>query len=252
MKKLVLATTIAVLTSAYAQADSYQVEIGATYGQSETGSFESDIYTLDGEVFFAEVDTSKGSLAEASFLDKASGLGLTYATTSPETGDSVDAWATGLRVVTGGDLIIEASYADSDDDSAFGIGIGTYLNDNTDIVVSYETADEADLDTLAVDLHSVVSLSGDSSLAYNVGASYIDANDSGYGIAGELTYYVNNNLGFGGVVGYTSVGDSDLTTFGVKADYFVNSTIRLRAMYSTAEANSFDTDTFTLGASARF
>jgi len=254
MKKFALAAAITALTSAYAQADTYQVEVGANYSQTDYDGFEVDTSSLNAEIFFSEVDTSKGPLAEASFLDKASGLGLSYDSISPEVGDSTDNWSTDIRFVTSGSLIIEATYSDLDFDSVYGIGIGTYLNDTTDIVVSYSTTDESDVDTLAVDLHNVTSLSGDSSLGYNVAAVYVDTDDdSGYGIAGELTYYVNNNLGFGAFADITSVGDADVTNYGLNADYFINSMVRIVATYATTDFDSeLTADTLSIGVSARF
>ena len=174
--------------SAAATAD-YQGEVGVAYGQGEANSTDNDVVAFGGRYNFEMVDTSKGPQAEAAFLDKSSSAGLYYLSTEPDAAgaDDEDDIGVDVRVVTADNLIIEAAYSQfddgSDDADTVSIGVGTYLNDTTDIVVTYSTtdADLVDIDALNLDLHSVMKLQGTASLAYDLGASYIDAeDDDGY------------------------------------------------------------------------
>ncbi|SMF57558.1 hypothetical protein SAMN02745866_03688 [Alteromonadaceae bacterium Bs31] len=259
MKKLSVAIAAGALLASPVFANDYQAELGLVYGQVDTkldlgpfGSFDDDASstTLYGEVFFDTVDTSKGPLAEASFLSKSSGLSLSYTTVEDVDDDS---WALGGRFVFGNDYIIEAGYSSVEDSTSWGAGFGKYLTDSTDLVVSYSTNDDANLDTLSADMHSVVSLSGDASLAYTLGLSYLDADsETGFGIAGDLTYYFNNNLGIGAGVSQQSFDSVDITTWQVFADWFVTNNLDLGLSYSDTDMEIIETSMIAANASFRF
>lgn len=250
MKRVALCALVAAISSVPAMADTYRAEVGVEYANTDINGFDFDAYGLNAEVFFTPVDTTKGPLAEASFLDQASGISASW--TDIEDIDD-DLLSLGSRVVTTGGFIIEASYADNGEDDALSLGAGLYLNDTTDLVFTYATNDDADLDTLSADLHSVVTLDGDMSLAYSLGASYIDADvDNGFGLGGNITFYLNNQLGFSGIVDYTEVGDGDVTITGVGVDYFVAPQFRVSATFLNTDVGPFESDTLGVAASLRF
>jgi hypothetical protein len=250
MKRVALCALVAAASSVPALADSYMAEVGAQYFNTDFGSNDVDAYGLNGEIFFAPVDTSKGPLAEASFLDHASSISASWVDIDEADDDLL---GLGLRVVTPGDFIIEASFDDSGDSDQWGLGLGLYLNDTTDLVFTYSDIDDADQSSLTADLHSVIALGGDMSLAYSVIASYIDAADeNGYGLGGDVTFYVNDQLGFTGLVDYTEIDDFDVTTLGVSVDYFIVPMFRVSASFINQDTGFTDIDTIGIDASVRF
>jgi len=250
MKKLSLFVAVGAVIASPVFANDYQAEIGLTYGQIDYPSADLNTTTLFGEVFFDKVDTSKGPLGEASFLDKSSGLAATY--TEVEDADNND-WNLSGRFVLSSDYIVEASAASINDSDTIGLGFGKYLTDTTDLVFSYAKNDDADVDTFALDLHSVVALEGDASLAYTLTAAYLNtAEDSGTSLSGDLTYYVNNNLGLGASYSRESISDLDISSWSVFVDWFVTGNLDLGLVYASADLDFIETDTITGSLSYRF
>lgn len=261
MKKLLIATSILAATG-YAQAD-YQFEAGAAYGQADAMNVDVDTGVIAGEFYLESVDTGKGPLAEAAFLDQASGIMVMYSSTEFDVpgADEIDSFGIGGRLVTSNKLILELDYSETDggnfnsDSDTVRLGIGTYLNDRTDIVASYETesTDGADdVDILNIALHSVCAHQGGASLAYDLSASYIDAeDDSGHNLSAGATYYVNNALGFNLSVDATDIGDFDSTNASIGVNYFPMENLQIEASWFDQGGDS-ETDGFLIGAALRF
>jgi len=206
-----------------------------------------------GYIFRMLADTSKGPLAEAAFLDKSSSVTAAIDSTEidvPGADDSNDVKLS-TRVVFENEFILEASYTDFDaaDDSALNIGVGVYLNDDTDIVLSYTDFDEADNSTLKLDMHSVKSLGDDTFFAYDLGVSYLDVGeDDGFGIDAGVDYYFTRE---GASVAHASLDNFDSTEVSIDASYFVAPSIELSAIYSTFSQDA-DGDFFSIAAAVRF
>lgn len=255
MKKILLGTAIAALATTGAYAEDYQFELGANYVTGENAGTDFDGFGVYGEVHLDTVDTSKGPLNEAAFLDKSSSVRLDWATKEDDVdgAEAADNVTLSGRFVTQGDWIIEASYLDVDgDDTAIALGVGVYLNDTMDLVVSYGTYDDADKSALAVDIHNVSSLGGDASLAYDVGVSYLDEySETGYELRGGVDYYFNNAVSIGGSLKLNSINDVDTSTLAVGVDYFVAPAIRLSGEFYTLGQDG-DGDGITLSGAVRF
>jgi len=264
MKRFVLCALAAACTPVIA--DEFQVEASLIYGQSETDasftsffgrvstSTDSDILGAGATVYFDKVDTSNGPLAEAAFIDKASGISGSWIDVEDAEDDIL---GVGLRYVFEGDVILEARYDDLGFSDEVGFGVGTYINDTTDIVFSYTTNNDADADTISLDLHSVVALEDGMSVAYSLGAAYIDANAlDGFGIDGDITLYFSDQFGIGVNATYSDLDASEIRGFGISADYFITPSFRVSALYNTSENSDdfieIDTDTMSLIASIRF
>lgn len=259
MKKTILAIAVAA-ASAAATAD-YQGEVGVAYGQGEVaGTTDFDTTGFSGRYNFEMVDTSKGPQAEAAFLSKSSSIGVDYSSFEPDVSgaDDIDTMGVDVRIVTQTNLIVEAAYGQEDDGNddtdTFSLGVGTYLNDNTDIVATYSNidGDGDDVDALNLDLHSVMKLQGTASVAYDLGAAYIDADeDDGYSLNAGVTYYVDNNLGFNLAADMMDVGEYDSNTVSVGVSYFPMPELELTADYFDA-GGDVEADGFMLGAAVRF
>lgn len=246
MKKLLLVGAVT-LAAAQSYAQDYQAEIGLKYSDIDYGSAQS----LFGEVYFDKVDTSKGPLAEAAFLDKASGITIDYTNFKPDAGDSSDTTSLDLRYVASEKWIIEANYESGEDDDTIGFGFGAYLTDNIDLVGHYKTNDNADY--ISVTMHGVAPLDGSAALSYDLGLTNVspDVGDSESVIDLGVGYYFNKSFGVG--IDYsTTTGDLDISSVGLEADWFVTETVDLTLSYVTESIGDFDFDTVALAASVRF
>lgn len=268
MKKTAIAT--ALLTASCMSYADYQFEVGGVIGQGEieagNNSVDTDTYGIGGEFHFQQVDTSKGPLAEAAFLDKSSFVDFLYSSTELDvTGsDDSDSFGFGGRFVTATNLIIEADYVESEfgnvDSDSVRAGIGTYLNETTDVVVSYQADSEDggdDVDSLSAALHGVNSLAQGASVAFDAALSYIDAeDDDGFGIDVGATYYFNNAFGVGVSAGVAEIGDIETDSFALEGSYFPMPELELAAWYfndSTDDgALDVESDGFMFGAAFRF
>lgn len=257
MKKLMLGTAVAVLASSVATAQDYQFEVGAKYITGELEGTDFDGYGLNARAHLDRVDTTKGPLNEAAFLDKSSFVTLAWETLDPDVSgaNSFDELTISGRFVTEGNIIIEAGYQDEDlsDDTNISVGVGTYLSDNMDVVVTYQTYDDADTNLLSANLHGINTLEGETSLAYDLGLGYIiddGADDSGYVISAGADYYLDKALSFGAGLELESA-TFDVSTIDVRANYFVTPVVRLGLSYMTLGQDA-DGDAIELNASMRF
>ena len=265
MKKIVLASAIALAAAGQAYAD-YQFELGGFYTSGEFGGTDYDGFGVGGEFHFDKVDTSKGPLAEASFLDKSSFVDFSFLSIEPDFAgaDDIETTNIGGRFVTGGNLIIEADWSTVDtgltDVDTIRVGVGPYINDPTDVVVSYSTEDDdnADVDYLDVTLHGVSALNQGASVGYDVAVGYVDTDDdSGYQISVGGTYYFNNMFGLGLSAGITDVGDVSSDVISLDASFFPSEQVELYASIfdESTEINGggdVDSDGILIGAAVRF
>lgn len=259
MKKTLLASAIALVATGHVYAD-YQFELGAVYTQGEIANTDYDGFGIGGEFNFDKVDTSKGPLAEASFLDKSSSVNFAFLSVEPDFAgaDDVDTTNIGGRFVTASNLIIEADWSKVEmgnfDTDSIRVGLGTYLNDNTDVVVSYTTEDDnnADVDYLDVAFHGVNPLNQGASVGYDVAVGYIDTDaDSGYHIDVGGMYYFNNMLGLGLSAGITDIGDFSSDTISLDASFFPAPEVEVAFSYFD-EGGDADGNGILLGAAFRF
>jgi hypothetical protein len=264
MKKLLLASAVAMIATGQAYAD-YQFELGGLYTQGEIGNTDYDGFGIGGEFHFDRVDTSKGPLAEASFLDKSSSIGFGFISVEPDikNSDDIDFTNIGGRFVTATNLIIEADYATTDygnsDVDTIGIGVGTYLDDNTDLVVSYSNEDDnsSDKDTLSVALHGVHPMGSGAAFSFDADVGYIDTdNDNGFQVGVGATYYFTRMFGVGLNAGVSDVGDTSSDMIGIQASFFPSEQVELFVALTdeSTETNNVDVDSdaFVIGANARF
>ena len=264
MKKILLASAIALATAGQAYAD-YQFEVGGIYADGERGDVDYDGFGIGGEFHFDKVDTSKGPLAEASFLDKSSFVNFSFISIEPDFAgaDDEDTTNIGGRFVTATNLIIEADWSTEDDGASdtdtIRVGVGTYINDNTDVVVSYTTEDDdnSDVDYLDVTFHGLNPLNQGASVGYDVAVGYIDTDDdSGYQISVGGTYYFNTMFGLGLSAGITDVGDVSSDVISIDASFFANEQVELFASIfdgsTETNAGDIDSDGILIGAAVRF
>lgn len=251
MKVRILSAAVVALLSNVAFADTFQAEAGLQFTNTDADFLAKDIdtFSVGGTIYLKPVSDAKGPLLEAAFLDKASGLSASYS--NPDS--PIDEFYTlDGRFVTNGNMIIEAGYSDAFNDDTYRVGLGTYLSDTAEVLVSYTRSVDSDVDTLAAEYHGVAKLAGTASVAYTLSAGYVDAWDSGYVVSGEATYYVNPKLGIGAVASISDYNNTDITSVGIQASYFVTPTFYVQGFARTADYDGPDEDTLGIGASFRF
>ena len=243
------------LSSSVVYAQDYQFEIGAQYNAGELAGFDFDGYGLNAQLHLDKVDTSKGPLNEAAFLDKSSFLNLAWSTVTVDLifdDKTADETSIGGRFVTGSNIIIEADYADQEDDSVYSVGAGAYIGESMDVVATYTAADKADDSAFVVNLHGLSPLKGETAVAFDLGLAYLDdGDDAAYGISGGADYYLNNALSIGAGAEFVSYDNADTSEISVRADYFVTPIVRLGAAFTTLGQDA-DGEAIQLNAAVRF
>lgn len=265
MKKLLIPAALAAL-SMQAVADSYQVELLGQYIDNEIGSLETDILVAGGTFYIEAVDDSKGPLAEAAFLNKASSISVAYTDIEMEQGPfeaEGDSWALGGRAVVGSGFIIDAAYSSGDiegfDIKAFTLGGGMYLSDSASLVLSYTNIDDdffGETDIVDLDYKNLLTLGNGANMNIDatLGYSDPDAGDSVVNVGLGADYYINSQLSLGGSLGFISSDDTDAWSYGVRAEYFFNSHVAIAAAYDVIDFDDFsdDDETLTLSLTGRF
>ncbi len=228
LKKTAIVAGMALAMSTTAQAD-YQWELGAAYG---TGEFDiadqnpdNDAISGYGTYFIDAVDDTKGPLAEADFLDRASSISI-FAENSNIDGDLIDdlgrknyGMAT-HSVFSDAGWIIDFGYTrletdtlrtsvsagqlptdpgvdrplDTIDVDQFRLGFGKYLTDRTTLVLSYEYSDideAGDYSTYRLDLEHLFQFSfGDIKAEASYGLVDISVDKKLLGDVDDIDIYV--------------------------------------------------------------
>lgn len=273
MRKALVLPAAILLAAGVQNTFAYEFEVDVNLGFSETdfdggGDSDTTAYGIGGEYYFGGVDDSKGPLAEAVFIDRASSIYLNYSNSEEDTDGSdldTDSFAFGGRYVDkDSGWFFEAGYSlDDQDDSdtdTFSFRGGRYIADLTTLALTYDfvDADGFEADAFTIDVQHLEPLSGEQHLAFGIAFNLIDPDggDEVFTTAGELTYYVNNSLGFGGGISLSESDDVDLDIYSLFVTYFPAQNIELTASYALTEQDvgSADTeiDTITLGAAFRF
>lgn len=266
-KKTALVAGIGLALSVTAQAD-YQWELGGdyTYGQIDaevknntqgfdrSDDIDENIGRLYGTWYMENVDTSKGPLAEAAFLDHASNITLYGSDGQVDLGsldrnlDDQDGQTFGadMRYVAEGpgwklsgwiaDLGYEYQELGNDQEiDLYNVGIGKYLTPNTSLVLGYEKINinnGGDTDGYDVTLeHFFPFASGGLKAGATAGKVVVSGDDDVEVYAVDAIWYLNNNIGFG--AGYQNVSQSsyEVSGFNVGADWFITEAFAVDLSY---------------------
>jgi len=271
-KKTALVAGIGLALSVTAQAD-YQWELGAgyTYGNYDTDikhnsnglsvdDPDEDIYGVSGTWYMENVDTSKGPLNEAAFLDHASSINV-FATDGNVNFDSKDlsdedgqTYGIDMRYVAEGpgwklsgwlmDLGYEYQEPGDRNVDIYHVGIGKYLTPNTTLVVDYQSlnvSNGGDTDGYSVDLSHFFAFSH-GGLKVDAGAGKVvisNADDVDvYTLDG--TWYLTNNLGFGAGYQNTSQDGYEVNSWNVNANWFITESFAMDLSYGQDDFDDID------------
>lgn len=251
---------VLVAAANYGYAEDYQLEasIGFSDGDVDVGNLSGDIESIDLEFTanFSKVDTSKGPLAEAEFLDRSSNFSLTSSDGEVEDVD-FDELAGNLRLVDKesgltAELYLSDGEAAGVDSEAFGISLGYYAAENTEVAIGYLNAEvgSEDSDTIFVGVKHVSTGEVAFTVEGVLGSLDTDAGDDTLlNLSG--TIYPTPQLGIG--ASFTTVdSDVDNDAFELFADWFVTPVAAITISYADSEVGAVETDILSVIGRLRF
>jgi long-subunit fatty acid transport protein len=269
-KKTLLVAGIGLALSATAQAD-YNWEVGAgvalgnidteiknTANFNEKNSEDSTIGFIDGSYFFHTVDTSKGPLKEAAFLDHASRLTLGFGTGEIDLRDGGDedgeSYLVDMRYVAEGPgwslsgLIVDVGWERREPGDQridrYGLGLGYYLGENTTAVLDYRKTNinnGGDADSWGLNLeHFFAMNNGGIKVRGSGGKTVISGLDDPTTWNIGATWYINNNWGFGADFGKTDISGFETDAASVDVSWFITENFEIDLAYKTVQPDDFD------------
>jgi hypothetical protein len=304
-KKTALVAGIGLALSVTAQAD-YRWELGGDYtmgqtdteikdrntGATDSNNVDTDIGRLNGTWYMENVDTSKGPLSEAAFLDHASNItvfgsdgeiqlsevqggnlsdedGQRYGVESRYVAEGPGWKLSGWLV----DLGYNRFEPGDQQINNYNIGIGNYVTPNTTVVLNYghtsvnldnnlSGQDDPDADSYSLDLEHMFLMShGGFKARASAGrttTSNVDDIDT-YQLGG--TWYFTNNIGIGADYLNTGANGYEVQGWQVNSEWFINEAFAINLAYSQLDPDDIEftnfrleqeVDAVTLGAKVRF
>lgn len=244
----------------YASADSYQNEvyIGISDGEIEAGgpSIDTESIDLSFVANFSEVDTSKGPLAEASFLDRASSFSLSFSDGEMGVIDTTNV-TLALRLagkengLTGKILFSDREIGNVDAE-ALELAVGYYVAENTEIGLAYFDLEVGNQDGDSILLGVTHVSTGN--VAFSIDAA-VGTADTGNGddtaVVVGGTVYPTSQLGIG--ASFSTIDSNvDNDRFSIFADWFVTPTAAITLSYSDSEIGVTEADSISLSTRFRF
>ncbi len=297
-KKTALVAGIGLALSVTAQAD-YRWQLGGDYTMStidaevksnvgnRSDDLDTDIGRIYGTWYMENVDTSKGPLSEAAFLDHASNITIFGSdgevdlskldnSLNDEDGQRFGfesryvaegpGWKLSGWLVDLGYNRLEPGDAEIDN---YNLGIGKYITPNTTLVANYGNTsvnNGGDSDSYALDLEHMWLMShGGIKARASYGVNTVKDNDDidTYRVGG--TWYFTNNIGVG--ADYLNVGNDGYEAQGwqVNSEWFITEAFAVNLAYSQLDPDDInftsgnvngkvelENESITLGALVRF
>ena len=275
MKRLFTSTAVCLIACNLATADTYETEVTGEYIQLDDSFFgvplDADGFSIGGTYYLDPVDNSHGPLAEASFLDRASGISLDFASLSEDATD-IDAsahnisghfvskdtgWLFGIGFVN-----VDIDNPDLDADQ-LSLTLGRYISENTSITFGWdhlelgEGDDQLDVDSYQIAVKHVAKHSSgmDHSVeAFLGGVNLEGVEENGLTYGGSYTLYPSRNFGIGASLAITDSEGLDTTSYSVFADWFITENATVGVTYLKTDVDEIDDNGNVLGvtASVRF
>ena len=246
----------------YAAGSPFQLELSASLGEIELDQEKvADSSSYELKIFFDSIDSSKGPLDEAGFLDKGSFLNLVQAEVSNHSNDLDEKYTIAeSRIVLNSGLIFELGRNDSKFERNTMLGFGTYLNTNTDLVFKYRELGKSDTKIYSAKVYSVKSDKTKQALAMNAGLERWDFPDtSGVAAVAGATYYPAPTLGFGANISMLTLDvvedeENEIRRGELYLHYYIFPSLKLLVNYESETVNpqNITTESLMLGASLRF
>ena len=290
MKKLGLATAL-LLAMTGAQAYQFEVQGQSEYIDASAANDKDFTGGVQGTYYFKDVDTSKGPLAEAAFLNQASNVSLAYNYaelgsngvdfTAHNYGAKAEAYVPTQYVPVYASASYSHTILDSknnatgnDQGDRYALELGALAAPNFLIAVGYTSvADQLALDAFNVMSNGVVksvgetATIGDDQDAITARTKYvgnIDGTNMAVGFESGLVYgddtayqlktdlYVTPKLSVGASYAKSSFAGTPDSAWGANVNYFITPAVAVGASYVNANAEEVALDTQTVGLNAKF
>ncbi|TCB65551.1 porin Omp33-36 [Acinetobacter sp. ANC 4178] len=290
MKKLGLATAL-LLAMTGAQAYQFEVQGQSEYIDASAANDKDFTGGVQGTYYFKDVDSSKGPLAEAAFLNQASNVSLAYNyaelgsngldVTAHNYGAKAEAYVPTkfVPVYTSASYshtILDSKNNNASDDQGdrYALEVGALAAPNFLVAVGYTSvADQFALDAFNVMNKGVVSAVGETATigedqdAITARTKYvgnIDGTNMAVGFESGIVYgddtayqfktdlYVTPKLSVGASYVKSSFDNTPDSAWGANVNYFITPAVAVGASYVNANAKAVDLDTQTVGLNAKF
>lgn len=209
-----IGAAVALSFSSAVLAGDYWFEGGLSYIDFDG---EVDLFGADATFYFEQVNTRLGPLGEASFLSRASNIGLYYDTDKDrdfdEIGGALELYIDDFYLSGGA-----SRFSNGFDIDTYSVSAGWMVLENTRVTVGYDRVDDdraprkADIFTLAVKHYQPLAGETGLNLEGALGAARRGSNDVAYAFRAD--YYVNREFSFGGHIA------------GIKSDYDIGAQAR--------------------------
>jgi hypothetical protein len=264
-KKIAIVAGIGLALSATAQADyRWQVGAGAAFGTADSeikntandqkNSTDTDVYGVDGTFYLKNVDTSKGPLGEAAFLDHASNITLAFKDGEVDLTDRDNkdgqTYTFQSRYVAEGpgwqlsgwlvDLGLERLEPGDKEIDIYSVGLGKYITPNTTLVLGYDKLtvnNGGDTDRYGVELDHFFAMGNDGGVKARVkaGKTVVSGLDDPTTWGVGATWYLNKRLGFGADFEQTDYSGYEVNGYSVNAQWFVTENFAVDLAYSDTQ-----------------
>jgi hypothetical protein len=233
------------LISGVAHAD-FNTEL---YG-SVLKSDDLKLFALGGSYYFDQVNTNKGPLAEATFLDQQSSVDAVF-TRFDFDEDNVNAWAIGgTYVLQGTGLYLNAAVSHVNGYLAdiYSLGGGYYLSRDWAVSVNTEFDKDFNYQGFSLGSKKLFNLGGDTFVSLAGEYTNPDQSDDSFAVSSD--FYLNRNLSVG--LGYQWADSFSDGVSSVRSQWFINDKFAVSAEVSYADYDSGSDTNYMLGATMRF
>lgn len=241
-------------------------------GPIDVASIDEDYsgWNVDGQWFFAPVDTSLGPQQLAEFMSRASSIGGAYS--SLEGDDSnfeIETWQVYTHITLGEAWVATAAFGSADatqsrdenDIDLYHVALGYYIAQYTRLRTGYnrENGDNIEYDRWSIDVNHVQQLENgmtwQASVLYGSlrGKSEIGQDDDGSDIEINMSWYFNDQFGVGAdydIHARDATGDTD--RYSLWANYFVSEKISLKLSHNSEENDDFNVDSSNIMFEAKY
>ncbi len=249
-KRIITASLLTIASfSAFAQ-ETFTASVDAGYANADS----ADQYSIFGSYYFSPINTSKGPLAEAVFLNRSNSVNAGFNRSEIDfSGDSYsfNSWSVGGVVhVENSGLFLNADIAHLNGSNAanYGLGAGYYLTKDWSLNINTNFDEDLEYTGVSVGTKKLYNLGGNTFLNLTASINNPDEGSTGYTVGAD--YYLNKNLSVG--LGRSWSGSFSDGTTTLSSNWFVTETASVDITFARTEIDSFSENSFRLGASARF
>ena len=274
-KKTAIVAGIGLALSATAQAD-YRWELDAGYAggnfdyktkntpdgaPSVDDDNDLDIWNVGATWYMETVDTSKGPLGEAAFLDHASSLSVGYkdgtVDISNADNDEGETYTANMRYVAEGpgwklsgwlvDIGYERFEPNNREVDTWSLGVGKYIFQNTTLVLGYDNVNinnGGDADRWDVELEHFFPFSGNGGLKAraNGGKTVVSEIDDPTTWGVGATWYLGNNWGISADYEKDDLDGFEIDSYALGVEWFITESFAVEVYYEDTQPDDINLD----------